>query len=208
MDKKTLLYNVTDLFLKYGIKNVTTDFISQKLGISKKTLYEFFTSKEKLIEEVIKIIISDEFGKNKFNKNFKSIDKLNAIEVNLMVLNHILEINKNFNPIFFIELKKYYPHLYKKLENHKKVVLKEKILNNLKKGKKEGLYRNNLNEEIIASFYLSFVELFTPENFENVFGTKYSKQEVIKEIFLFHMYAITSSKGKKFLSKILKKYNL
>jgi AcrR family transcriptional regulator len=41
------------LFSKYGIKSISMDEISREAGISKKTLYQFFTSKEELVDKLI-----------------------------------------------------------------------------------------------------------------------------------------------------------
>ena len=43
-----------DLFSQYGIKSVSMDDIARNIGISKRTIYEFFEDKETLLQEAIK----------------------------------------------------------------------------------------------------------------------------------------------------------
>ena len=45
------------LFMQYGLKSVSMDDIASKMGISKKTIYQFFSDKEQLVVEVISAII-------------------------------------------------------------------------------------------------------------------------------------------------------
>lgn len=201
MNKSHYIEKIRDLFFRYGIKNITTDFISKELGISKKTLYEAFQSKEQMVEEVISYITNQaEFHQKckDFNVNF---DNLNAIDQILIVLKNLADVAQKINPIFFIELEKYFPHLFAKLMKFRNEHLRNKIIDNIQKGKKEGLFREEIKEEIISVLYLSFLEKINPNNFTTHFGTKFSFQEVIKEIYLFHLHAIVNEKGRKYLEE-------
>ncbi|MGL4981573.1 MAG: TetR/AcrR family transcriptional regulator [Treponemataceae bacterium] len=55
--KEHIIINSTDLFCIYGVRGVSMEYISQKLGISKRTLYEHFNSKEELIQLCVEYII-------------------------------------------------------------------------------------------------------------------------------------------------------
>jgi AcrR family transcriptional regulator len=48
-----LLNQVEGLFMKYGIKSITMDDVAADLGISKKTLYQWFSSKDDLVFKVL-----------------------------------------------------------------------------------------------------------------------------------------------------------
>src|SRR5210317_1140812 len=48
--KNKILEKATELFLIYGFKSVTMDDIANALGISKKTIYQHFKNKTKLVE--------------------------------------------------------------------------------------------------------------------------------------------------------------
>jgi AcrR family transcriptional regulator len=45
-----IIYSASDLFITYGFKSVTMDDIANAIGISKKTIYQYFENKTKLVE--------------------------------------------------------------------------------------------------------------------------------------------------------------
>ena len=51
--RNEIIEQVKNLYLEFGIKSVTMDDVSHKLGISKKTLYECFTDKKQLVWSVL-----------------------------------------------------------------------------------------------------------------------------------------------------------
>ena len=51
--KERILEKATDLFMRYGIRSITMDEIAAQLGISKKTIYQFFTDKDAMVEAVV-----------------------------------------------------------------------------------------------------------------------------------------------------------
>ena len=48
--KERTIQKATDLFMRYGIRSITMDEIAGQLGISKKTIYQFFTDKDEMVE--------------------------------------------------------------------------------------------------------------------------------------------------------------
>lgn len=47
--KKKIITKATELFLSIGFKSVTMDDLAQSMGISKKTIYQYFENKNQLI---------------------------------------------------------------------------------------------------------------------------------------------------------------
>jgi hypothetical protein len=103
------------------------------------------------------------------------------------------KIMRDQNPATDYDLKKYYPHHYEKIVKTRKEGIFEYLLLNIKKGKKEGLYREDLNEEIITKLYLSrlgnsqFNELFTAEEFTSI--------KLFVELLNYHVRGIATEKG-------------
>jgi len=54
--KDKIIKKATDMFLKLGFKSVTMDDIASEMCISKKTIYKYFSNKEKLIEEGTEVV--------------------------------------------------------------------------------------------------------------------------------------------------------
>ena len=107
------------------------------------------------------------------------------------------------NPATEHDLRKYYPHHYQKTLKTRREGMYNYIILNLKKGKKEGLYRPDMNEEIIAKLYLSrsenihFNELFTVEEFTSI--------KLFIELLTYHIRGIATEKGILVLEKKIMK---
>jgi AcrR family transcriptional regulator len=191
----TLLDRVRELYYRYGIKSVTMDDVARELGMSKKTLYQYVKDKHELVEKVLK----REVHKKECDMEAVSGQSLNAIEEILEVNRQINIMSREHNPSMEYDLKKYYPELYRELHDIRRERMYNSILENLKKGKKEGLYREGLDEEIIAKLQvLRFESLTSAEVF--------TKEEIMSprffnEMFTFYIRGIANKKGMQFLEE-------
>ena len=174
------------------------DDISNELGISKKTLYQYVTDKDDLVGKFIdnEILLRQAEICKCFKAGYNAIEELFEISI---FMNKLM---KNQNPATDHDLKKYYPHHYQKTVKTRREGIYSYILLNLKKGKKEGMYRKEMNEEIIAKLYLSRVEsihlndLFSIEEFTSL--------KLFMELLTYHVRGIASEKGIIVLEKKLK----
>jgi AcrR family transcriptional regulator len=57
--KDKILKESQVLFWKYGVKSVTMDDISKHLGISKKTIYQYFQEKDEIVCLVTETFIKE-----------------------------------------------------------------------------------------------------------------------------------------------------
>jgi AcrR family transcriptional regulator len=48
-----IIESAEEMFFRYGIKSITMDDIAKQLGMSKKTIYQHFSDKDKLVESLI-----------------------------------------------------------------------------------------------------------------------------------------------------------
>ena len=160
---ENILEKVGELYNKYGIKSVTMDDVARELGMSKKTLYQYIENKNDLVSKVLDYHLFEK------DCSFKKISKknLNAIEELLEVGVQIIKSIKDYNPSTEYDLKKYYPELFKKLHTVRKERMFESIIKNIQKGKKEGLFRDDLDEEIITKMQTSrFLNMSSDEFFD------------------------------------------
>lgn len=51
--KEIILENATQIFLKFGLHKISMDELADQIGVSKKTIYNYFGSKENLLEAII-----------------------------------------------------------------------------------------------------------------------------------------------------------
>lgn len=197
-DQKNILSKVRELYMKYGIKSITMDDVARELSISKKTLYQFVTDKDDLVGKFIdnEIALRQEEVCKCFNVKFNAIEELFEISI---FMNKFM---RDQNSVTEHDLKKYYPHHYQKTVKTRRDLMYNYILFNLRKGKEEGLYREDMNEEVIAKLYLSrsenipFNELFTVE--------EYTSLKLFVELITYHVRGIATKKGINVLEKKIK----
>jgi TetR/AcrR family transcriptional regulator, cholesterol catabolism regulator len=197
-EMKNILLRVRELYMKYGIKSITMDDVAIELGISKKTLYQYVTDKDDLVGKFVDyeiIMRQDEISKC-FKPGSNAIEELFEISI---FMNRLM---KDQNPATDHDLKKYYPHHHYKTVKIRRERIFKYILLNLKKGKEEGLYRGDMNEEIIAKLYISRVEsihlndLFTVEEFTSI--------KLFMELLIYHIRGIATEKGIEVLERKIK----
>lgn len=195
--KLKILTGAETLFLRYGFKSITMDDISRELGISKKTLYQYFTDKNDLVNQAVENHLSEE-------KTFcleLDVTEKDPIAYLLAISNNFSSEEKHINPAVLFDLKKYFKEAWDKIEQYSKEFIYGQVLNNLQQGKNKGLYRKELNEKIIALHYVHMIQfMVNPEN--------YHKEErnfniVHRELMSYHLHGILTEKGLKQLDKLL-----
>jgi len=186
---KTILIKVRELYMKYGIKSITMDDVARELGISKKTLYQYVSDKDDLVGKFIdnEITMRQEEICKCFRIGYNAIEELFEISI------YMNKLMRNQSTATEYDLKKYYPAHYHKTLIARKEGIYNYILTNLKKGIKEGLYRKEMDKEVIAKLYLwrteniHFDELFTVEEFTSV--------KLFIELLNYHVRGIATEKG-------------
>jgi len=186
-----------NLFMSYGLKSISMDDICKKMGISKKTLYQYIPTKAKLVEKVILYKINEE----QTEVNTIVNQKLDAVEEYIAIGRHIVQTLREIKPTVIYDLQKYYPNEWQKLETLQVEFMGDVIRNNIIRGKAEQLYRANVDAEIISKLYISKSLAIVDENIFPL--QKYSKDELFKEFVRYHIYGIASSKGLKRLAQLV-----
>ena len=202
MDDKTLhiLEQVRMLYQNYGIKSITMDDVATHLCISKKTIYEYFSDKEDLVRNVLML----EHNQNCIFLGAIEDLHLNAVEELFEVYKMINALFKEYNPSMVYDVRKYYPNLFMKIKDIRRKRMFETVYNNLNKGKKEGLYRKELNSRIIAKLHVFRNESF----FDNDMFTReeLTSFKMFHEIFVYHLHGILSHEGRSFFENNFDKF--
>jgi len=198
-DKKHIfLLEAVEVYMRFGIKSVTMDELARQLSISKKTIYTFVKDKNDLVEQCLQLSHDQE------QRDIKdiSIRYDNAIDELLAIGELVTSRLRSIHPSIFFDIQKYHPSVLKKFNTHKNTIVKECIVSNIESGKNQGLYRENLNIEIIAGMHLSFIDvLFQGKAFQ---GNSISFFEIYSEYFRYHIRGIASEKGSKYLQELIK----
>ena len=106
--RKRILTEATHLFFQYGIKNTTMDDIADKLGISKRTIYETFKDKNELL-----ISCFEEYSNERYKANGVIIkDSQNPLTAISLFIQAGASMLNLLSPAFFSDLKKYHYELW------------------------------------------------------------------------------------------------
>jgi AcrR family transcriptional regulator len=144
-----------DLFLQAGIKSVTMDDIAKHLGMSKKTIYQFFKDKNELVVALVKKKLKeDEDQMLEFMSR-----STNVIEEMINMTKCSEEMFSRINPIVIHDMQKYHPEAWKEFQNFKSDVLVSTLEELLTKGIKQGYIRPEIDVKIIARMRVNTVEL-------------------------------------------------
>lgn len=192
---ENMLIQIKGLFFEFGIKNLSMDEISRKLGISKKTLYRYVKSKEDLIEKMFEYEIKSS------EVIFKLIGEsnVNAIETLFKVSLSVYQEMKRFNPMLMFELRKYYNTLFEAYHARKFVQISKLMRLNLIQGIKEGIYREDVNLDAVVALYMNYmIEIHRSDRFEIV---NVSYDELFSVMFENHIRAIATVEGVEYFEK-------
>ena len=196
--KEEIVKRALNDFIQYGFKTFTMDDLANKMGISKKTLYEYFPSKNDLVETTLDYALEISCkNADIFVQGEGSV--IENVYRNQKKVQEVFNINSD-RPIW--ELQKYYPKTYERMnvETAKSdAIFIDKVM---ERGIQEGLFREDINLKFFKIFYTAVQrmkaqsELF-PE-------TEFSFWETIYTIIEYFFRILVNEKGLKELERVLK----
>lgn len=196
-----ILNKARELFFSYGLKSVSMDDLAKLSGISKKTLYQYFSDKQELVDHIVQDLIECNGGQVKEVQ----CSAKDAIEEVLQQSNKPFFKWASINRAFFFELQRSFPQVWQKLEHYKLYTFLPAIQQNIKRGMEEGLYRNDLNSSFIADYRLQQLALaLQPDAFSR---HAMDMTQLVNELTSLYLHGITTEKGKNKLTKYCKERN-
>ena len=152
--QQRIINTAESMFFRFGIRSVTMDDIAKELGISKKTIYHYFTDKDDLVEKVTENAMS-----NQMIKTCMIIDaSKNPIEELMFSTKMMREMLENVNVVLFFDMKKYHPNSWKKYMDFKTVHL-EIVKKNLNEGIAQKLYRSDIDVEVMSKLRVETIDM-------------------------------------------------
>ncbi|MCP2042709.1 AcrR family transcriptional regulator [Pontibacter sp. HSC-36F09] len=153
--KEKIAVEAFKLFCRRGIKGTSVDDIAQHLSMSKKTIYKWFSNKDEIVFWAI-------------NSYLTSVDTdceccrqeaPNAIEELFDIMKTTRQVFASIHPSIFYDLQKYHANAWQKWQEYKNHDFLNRIKENLERGMSEGLFRKDLDIEVIARLRLSQIEV-------------------------------------------------
>lgn len=199
-DKKAeIIYNSSDLFMRYGVKSVTMDDLAKHLGVSKKTFYKYFKDKNDLVLHILNAKIEEDV------KVCEEciVQSENAIDELIMISKFISEMFKGVHSSVFYDLRKYHRTAWDVIHAHKNGFVKEQIRNNIERGLKENLYRKNINKDVVSTVYIAAMDsVFDGETYVD---SSLHLSDILLELIRFQIRGMVNENGLKYLQERLKK---
>ena len=195
--KEIIRKRATDDFLRYGFKSFTMSDLAQRLGMSKKTLYEYYTSKNALVEDCLNHLLIEieeiDFIRGEGNVIENSFDNLETFITSYKITSS--------RPIW--ELQKYFPKLHDTLEERLKEVDEKHTIDLLNKGISEGIFRTDVDLKFFKTFFSAIARITKYPDFfpESQFPFVVVQQKKMEYIFRI----LVNEKGLKLLEEKLKK---
>lgn len=193
-----ILEQASELFIKSGIRSVTMDEIAESLGMSKRTLYEYFPNKEKLLKECI--LYKHKIYSEEMKQLLDTID--NPLEIIHIHISKAIKNISQIHPNFSKDLKKYHPKIlqdvFLPLKEKNTAYTKEVIT----RGKKQGYFRQDIDPDIMAD--LIHIQFHRLDEFPL---DRHPKTEVFKHIVMGLIRGMATEKGMKNIKQLFENEN-
>lgn len=183
--------------MQYGIRSVSMDDIANNLGMSKKTLYQYFADKDELVEAVVEGHINQVEGDCMACRSGAS----DAIHEIFLTMEHIMQEFNNMNPMLVYDLEKFHFKAYQRFREYKDKFLLQIIRHNIEWGIKDELYRADLNVDVLSKYRIESIMI--PFNVAVFPPGKYNLASTSGIMIENFTYGLATIKG----HKLIQKYN-
>ena len=171
------------------------DEIALKTGMSKKTIYQSFATKDEIVDAVVVDLINKSVSTCADN----SVEAENPVHEVYLNIGMMKKLMPEMNPNVFEDLEKFFPTAYTKFFQHKYSFIFKSVKENLERGIKDGYYRQELNVDVVTKFRIE--TMFVPFN-QSVFPLgEYNFADVQIETLELFLYGICTEQGQKQIKK-------
>lgn len=194
--QERILAKGDELFRKYGMKSITMDDIAKQLGISKKTIYQYYPDKDELVAEVLKTNIARHEGE--MEKLCGPMAK-NAVDELFLMNTSVGQMLQTYNPIMFYDLQKYHAKAWSLFRKFRNENILQKIKDNLNRGIEEGYYRADIDIPVLSVLRLEQVDMCF--NFDLYPPTEFQFHKVMSHLTEHFLYGVCTLKGHRLVNK-------
>ncbi len=180
--KTRILAQAEEMFLRHGFAKVTMDEIASSLGMSKKTLYKFFSGKENLVLELIK---SRQCESESHVNEIWADPELDFVGKLKKMMNYIGKQSSKVRGPLFEDLRKSMPEIWNEVHDFNKIKGLQKAVELFQKGVDSGAFRNDIGQEIVILIYSRAIQgIINPETLSQLpFSANQAVETIFKVIF-------------------------
>ena len=164
--RNRILATAREEFFKFGFSKVTIDEIASKMGMSKKTIYKYFDSKEAIVHEVTKSTLNDMVSCCEEISQNDAVDFVEKLRQMMTLV--ALQYSKLGKPLLE-DLQKNAPQVWKQISEFRQERINKDFGNLLREGMQKGMFRSDIDEQLILLIYSNAVQsIINPETLINL----------------------------------------
>ncbi len=187
--KKRIIEKAAELFPRRGLSKVTVDELCEETGISKKTLYRYFKSKDEIADAVH--LRNMAYVKNGIEEIIHGHDAY--MDRLYKLCEFIAQFLSRMNKTAQQDLLRHRPDLWKRLESFRKKELFPLFRNILDEGIKLGVVRNDIQKDLVLLMLATAIEgILTPETLT---VQSFSTAEAFRGIINIFFYGVLTNKA-------------
>ena len=153
-DKQRIVDVASRQFMENGISKVTLDEVASELGMSKKTMYKFFPSKEDLLKTIVHAMMNGVRMKVEavINSDKPFVEKAPAL---LAIIGHQISV---MSKQFLFDLQRFTPQLWKEIDEFRRQRILTSVQKMFVQAREEGVFRKDLDIELFILVFTSAVQ--------------------------------------------------
>jgi AcrR family transcriptional regulator len=153
--RSRILRKAEELFFMHGFSRVTIDEIVRELGMSKKTIYRYFSNKKEIIQAVVSLNQDELIGKIDGVLGDETVDYVQRLKTVFGVLSIFFS---KISGTIIEDLKRHLPDIWKSVAEFKQKMSLERISKILNEGIQRGLFRKDIDKRLILLTYRTLLE--------------------------------------------------
>lgn len=137
-------------FFTNGFSKTTMEELAQSMGMSKKTIYKFFPSKDDIVKEITREKIrSIHEGCLKLQKD-RSVDFLERVNC---ITGYLSNEMRTMKPQFYLDLQRTMPDLWKEVDEFRNERVYHDFSALIREGVEIGVFRKDINVDVLVLMY-------------------------------------------------------
>jgi AcrR family transcriptional regulator len=188
------------LFGQFSVRSITMDEIASSMGISKKTLYTWFTDKNELVEAVYAAPLK----MTEMDCSVIIKKAANAIQEVFLIWQSLKKTIGTMNETLLHDLQKYHHAAFERYTSFKREFLYDLLLKNIQRGQEEQLYRSQIIPELIAGYQVTITGIHTRQELNK--QQLWPQTTISEQLILHYLHGLATTKGVRLIEKYLKEF--
>ena len=188
--KERILAGFRDLSFTVGFHGATMDELSSQTGISKRTIYRYYKSKDELVNAVV----DDFMAQTEQHFNAVLSSEGNPVEKISSFISTMFQQLKFLNPLIMRDIQKYYPHIWTRIEAFRARKIRSVIENMLLAESRQGYFRETIPAVFMTAILSSIRDVVNPAF---ILENGLTVEKTARAVFEIFLYGILSDEARK-----------